>query len=211
MTAAVYACELRHTRTTPVRHAFAYRTYPWLIDLDDPPRHRLLASFDPGLRSDVERFLAERGITPDGGRILLLTHPRVLGYVFNPLSVYWCHRADGTLAAVVADVHNTYGGRHRYLLHPDTQGTAETAKEFYVSPFFDVRGSYRLRLPLPGDRLDLGITLEQDGGRPFVATLRGRRTRLRPLRQALSTALIRVRITVQGLRLWRRGLPVVAR
>ena len=92
----------------------------------------------------MDRFLGARGIDLGGGRVLMLAHARVLGYVFNPLTVYWCHRADGTLACVMAEVHNTYGQRHAYLLRTDERGRARVGKEFYVSPFHPVDGSYRM-------------------------------------------------------------------
>ena len=70
--------------------------------------------------------------------------------MFNPLSVHWCYRADQSLACIVAEVHNTYGGRHAYLLHPDERGRAQAGKEFYVSPFLEVSGRYRMRFSPPG-------------------------------------------------------------
>ncbi|TNM31813.1 DUF1365 family protein [Streptomyces sedi] len=145
----------------------------------------------------------------------MLAHARVLGHVFNPLTVYWCHRADSTLACVVAEVHNTYGQRHRYLLHPDESGAAHTAKEFHVSPFFPVDGAYRLRLPPPGERLALSVRLDRAGGPAFVATVRGTARRadaaglLRAwLRNPASTLAVSAHIRWHGVRLWLRGLPV---
>jgi uncharacterized protein len=216
----IYQSTVKHIRTAPVRHAFSYRTYEWLVDLDEMPRNRVLASFeardhfgDPAssLRSNTDDFLAEHGIDLDGGRILLLTNARVLGYVFNPLSVYWCHHSDGRLAAVIAEVHNTYGGRHCYLLDPDQ---ANVDKEFYVSPFFPVDGAYRMHLPVPHEKLALTIALDRDGGRPFVASLRGRRraaTTAALLRHPFVTVAVSARIRLQGIRLWARGLPVFPR
>jgi uncharacterized protein len=208
---AVYECTLRHVRTTPVRHAFRYRTYLWLVDLDEMPPNRWLAGFDDArtIRRGVDEVLAGERIA----RVLMLTGARVLGHVFNPLTVLWCHRADGSLAAVIAEVHNTYGGRHRYLLRPDARGRADVAKEFYVSPFFEVDGAYRMSVPVPGDRLDLTVALDHDGGRPFVASLHGRRravTAWSVLRQTATLAVLS-RIKFQGVRLYLRGLPVVAR
>ena len=227
MSAALYDSEVRHVRTTPVRHAFAYGTYLWFVDLDELPRPRLLASFeardhfgDPAapIRRNVEEFLAGHDIDLGGGKVLMLTNARSLGHVFNPLTVYWCHRADGSLAAVIAEVHNTYGGRHCYLLHTDERGRAHTGKDFYVSPFFEVDGAYTMSLPEPGAKLALTVALDRDGGRPFVATLRGER---RPattaalmravLRHPFVTLAVTVRIRLQGIRLYLRGLPVVAR
>jgi DUF1365 family protein len=216
---AVYACTLRHVRTAPIRHTFAYRVRPWLVDLDDLPRPRWLASFragdhlgDPALsiRRNVENFLAGHGIDLGGGRVLMLTNARVLGYVFNPLTVYWCRDAGGRLAAVIAEVHNTNGARHCYLLRTDDRGRAEAAKTFAVSPFFAVDGTYRMSLPEPDDRLALTVALDRDGGRPFVATLRGRR-RAAPWAAAITTLTVTPRIRFQGVRLYLRGLAAVAR
>ena len=163
--------------TAPLRNAFRYRTYLWLVDLDDLPRLpwslRPLAGFraadhlgDPGRASarTWTAFLAGARHRPGGGRVLMLANARVLGYVFNPLTVYWCHDADGALACVVAEVHNTYGERHRYLLRPDERGRAEVGKEFYVSPFFPVDGGYRMRLPEPATGSRSSITLHRPGG-----------------------------------------------
>ena len=94
-------------------------------------------------------------------------------YVFNPLSTHWCYRADGSLACLVAEVHNTYGERHAYLLRPDDAGRAEADKEFYVSPFFAVAGRYLMRFSAPGPRLQITMALRQDGATPFTASVRG--------------------------------------
>jgi DUF1365 family protein len=223
MVKALYECTVRHVRTAPLRHAFTYRTYQWLVDVDDLPRHGWLAAFRPkdhlgdpaaSIRSNVDAYLRSHGIEARG-QVLLLTNARVFGYVFNPLSVYWCHDEAGREQAVIAEVHNTYGGRHCYLLRP---GQRETAKQFYVSPFNDVSGAYRLNLPAPGARLALTVALDRDGGRPFVATLRGRRREATrravlgvALRHPLATLAVAARIRLQGLRLYLRGLPVVSR
>ncbi|WP_303246569.1 DUF1365 domain-containing protein [Streptomyces sp. NA04227] len=217
-----------HVRTLPVRHRMRHRTYLWLIDADRPPRPRwplgALARFDardhfgPGttsLRAGLEAFLAARGVDLAGGRVLMLAHARVLGFVFNPLTVYWCHAPDGTLRCVVAEVHNTYGQRHCYLLRPGPDGTAHARKEFYVSPFFPVDGSYRMRLPEPGERLDLTVRLERAGGVPFIARVWGERRAVTPaallrlaVRHPLSTLAVAAAIRVHGIRLYLRGLPV---
>ncbi len=163
-------------------------------------------------------YLALHGISLDGGRVLLLTTPRVLGYVFNPLSVYYCHRADGGLECIVAEVHNTYGQRHCYLLHPSATGRCETDKEFYVSPFLTVDGRYRMNFAPLGDRLGITMELVQDGATVFRSSLTGRRmpmttanlsrTMLRlPLMPARVTALIHL----HGVGLWLRGLRPVRR
>ncbi|MFG2292481.1 DUF1365 domain-containing protein [Streptomyces sp. NPDC048603] len=226
---SLYPCEVVHVRVHPVRHALRRRTYLWLVDVDDLPRLpralRPLARFEardhfgggaPSLRAGLDAFLAARGVTDAGGRALMLAHARVFGHVFNPLTLFWCHDRTGRPVCVVAEVHNTYGERHCYLLRPDPDGRADVAKEFYVSPFFDVRGSYRMRLPLPGDRLDLTVQLRRDDGtRPLTATVRGGRRPARAgslLRVALghpwSTLAVTLGIRWHGIRLYLKGLPV---
>lgn len=229
--AALYECRITHVRTAPLRNAFTYATYQWLVDLDDLPRIpawlRPLASFraadhlgDPGrsIRHNVDSYLARQGIDLGGGRITMLTHARVLGYVFNPLTVYWCHRPDGALKCVIAEVHNTYRQRYCYLLRTDSRGRADVAKEFYVSPFYPVDGSYRMTLPEPGQRLALTITLHRGDDPPFVASVRGTRRGAGPsallraaARHPWSTAAVTTRIHWQGVRLYARGLRVAAR
>ncbi|KPI07520.1 protein of unknown function DUF1365 [Actinobacteria bacterium OK074] len=228
---ALYSCVITHVRTTPRRYALRHRTYMWLVDPGHPPRLPLplrpLARFDPrdhftgdrpSIRAGLDAFLAGHGVRLDGGRVVMLTHARVFGYVFNPLSLYWCHGPGGELRCVVAEVHNTYGGRHCYLLRPDASGTVRADKEFYVSPFFPVDGGYRMRLPRPGPRLDLTVHLDREGGRAFTATVRGTRravstTALLRLasRRPWSTLAVSAAIRFHGIRLRLRGLPVQPR
>ncbi|GIH26388.1 DUF1365 domain-containing protein [Acrocarpospora phusangensis] len=202
---ALYACRITHVRTSPFRNVFSYPGYLWLVDLDHLPPGNPLARFDPGARADVDAFLAGHGVT--AGRILMLAGARTLGYVFNPLTLYWCDTGH-----VIAEVHNTYGGRHRYLVRPDARGRAEAVKQLYVSPFHPVDGHYRMRLPEPGERLDLTVTLHRPEGRPFTATVRGERVpvNLRNLLRA-SPLLVGARIRRRGIGLYLRGLPVIPR
>lgn len=227
-TPSIYRTTIRHVRTAPLRNAFRYRSYNWLVDVDHlPSLPRVLAPLaafvsadhlgDPSrsLRENVDAFLAAHGIDLTGGAVLLLTNARVFGYVFNPLSVFWCHDADGRPVCVIAEVHNTYGERHCYLLRPDDRGRARAAKEFYVSPFNDVDGEYRMRLPTPGVALRMGISLERPGQPPFVATVVGERrdaTAREVVRAALTVPVAPLRLAAQirwqGIRLWTKGLPV---
>ena len=150
MTSACYDVEITHRRPEPFSYGFAFRSRIWLIDLDEVPAlpagpaAGCADSMRPttrgrSLRDAVEEWLAEHGIAAPE-RILMLGNPRVLGYVFNPLTVFYCLDARGAVSHVVAEVRNTYGGRHRYLLRPDADGTAQTDKAFYVSPFYPVDG-----------------------------------------------------------------------
>jgi len=223
----LYRCRISHARLTPIRNTFTYRTYLWLVDLDNLPKATPLARFeardhlgDPRrtIRANVDNFLRERGIDLGGGQILMLAHARVLGYVFNPLSLYWCHRADGTPACVIAEVHNTYGQRHAYLLHTDDRGRAQVPKAFYVSPYYPVDGSYRMSVPRPGPRLALSIRLDRPDGTRFTAGVHGTavaassRALLRAAtRHPWSTAVVAVRIRWQGVKLYLRGLRPVPR
>ena len=231
MTAALYPCEITHVRAHPVRRAFRYRGYLWLVDLDDLPRVPLalrpFARFRAGdhlgdpaspLRANVDAYLARHGLSLAGGRVLMLGHAAALGYVFNPLTVFWCHRADGTLAAVIAEVHNTYGQRHVYLLHPDCSGRAEADKDFYVSPFLPVAGRYRLHLPEPGGTLRLSVTLHLDGQTVLAASVTGKRRTYTPrrllgcaFRYPWVTAQVTALIHWQGIRLAARRLPIIPR
>jgi uncharacterized protein len=224
--AFLYECQVRHVRSAPVRNVFSYRTYQWLVDTDDLPRLPaglgLLGRFavedhlgGPGdsIRQNLDRFLASRGIDLRGGRVTMLAHARVLGHVFNPLTVYWCHSPGGALECVVAEVHNTYRQQHRYLLRTGAAGRADAVKEFYVSPFYPVDGWYRMALPEPGARLALTITLHRPDGSTFAASVRGQRAPatvpalLRAAsRHPASTIAVSGRIRWQAAKLYGRGL-----
>ncbi|MEW1807524.1 DUF1365 domain-containing protein [Pseudarthrobacter sp. NPDC080039] len=231
MEASIYRTSISHVRRTPLKNAFIYRSYSWFVDIDDLPRLpgllRPLAVFraadhlgdpDASIRANVERYLRTQGVDPDGGPIHMLTSARVFGYVFNPLTLFWCYGTNGELRCVVAEVHNTYGERHCYLLRTDPSGRATVPKAFYVSPFNDVDGQYRMKLPAPGERLAVSIVLEREGHRPFVATMDGRR-KPATIRNILAAAvtvpaaplLVSALIRLQGIKLWARRLPVVAR
>ncbi|WP_308012909.1 DUF1365 family protein [Janibacter melonis] len=223
----IYRTTVEHSRRSPLRHRFSTRSYSWLVDLDHLPDHGALARFeardhigDPerSIRENLDHLLAEHGIDLDGGQVLMLTSARVLGYVFNPITVYWCYRADRELACVVVEVHNTYGDRHAYVVHPDERGDATVDKELYVSPFNDVSGTYRLHVPEPGDEVHVAVRLDRDDEAPFVATMRGRGTpatlatvRRIARRQPAEPLAVAARIRQQGIALWARRLPVQQR
>jgi DUF1365 family protein len=228
---ALVVGQVTHRRPGPVRHAFRHRVYQWLVDLDSLPRQpwhlRAFTQFssadhlgDPGLpiKCNIENYLALNGIDlGDRGRVLMLANARVLGHVFDPLSVFWCYDSSGQLVGVVAEVHNTYGERHAYLLSPDEAGVAVTGKAFHVSPFFDVSGTYELRFTLRPDLVGTTVTLRREGTVAFSATFRGRpepatsrNLARRLIRQPLMTQRVSALIRVHGIWLWLRGLPVRA-
>jgi uncharacterized protein len=226
----LYATTVKHVRTAPLHHAFSLRSYSWFVDLDDLPRLgalQTLARFeardhlgaaDATLRANLDAFLATHGVDLDGGRITMLANARVLGYVVNPISVFWCHRRDGSLECVVVEVHNTYGERHAYLVRTDETHRAQTDKQLYVSPFNDVSGSYDLVLPEPAESARVSVVLRRPGQPPFTASLVGHAlpaTVGTVLRTALTHPLeplaVSARIKAHGIRLWLRRLPVQPR
>ena len=149
----------------------------------------------------------------------MLASARVLGHVFDPLSVFWCYDSNGVLVCVVAEVHNTYGERHAYLLRPDEAGTAVTDKDFHVSPFFDVSGTYELRFTLRPDLVATTVTLRRHDAVAFTRDLPGptRNPRRRPalagrlIRQPLMPQRISALIRVHGIWLWLHRLPIRSR
>jgi DUF1365 family protein len=231
---ALVVGEVSHTRRLPIRKSFTHRAYQWLVDLDDLPQLprllRLLARFEAadhlaagrlggGIRGDLERFLAHRGrhLAPDD-RVLMLANARVLGHVFDPLTVFWCLTREGRLRAVVLEVHNTYGERHAYLLDVDERGHSSTDKVFYVSPFNDVTGRYEVHLRLEPDLVSVSVGLDREGSRVLTATSRGTprpASRRAVLRVAATHLLMSQRVSVlirlHGIHLWLRRLPVLPR
>jgi DUF1365 family protein len=232
----LYRTRVAHGRTERVQHAFAYRHATWLVDLDDVPvlprPLRGMARFDARdhlgvpeatLRANVDAYLATAGVDLDGGRILMLATPRSFGHAFNPLTVFWCYDRADALACVVAEVHNTYGERHCYLLRPDAAGHAAADKAFYVSPFFTVDGRYEMMFTDPRrDAWDqaglrVAITLSRDDHVVFRASLEGHPDPAAPsfLVGALRHPGVGLRVTalirLQGIRLWLKHLPVVPR
>jgi DUF1365 family protein len=242
--AALYVGDVMHARLKPMGHRFSYRVMSLLIDLDrlaDADRlsplfgvnRAALYSFhevDHGqrdgssLRAYVQGCAAERGIDLTGGRVLLLCYPRLLGYTFNPLSVYFCYRADGELALLIYQVRNTFGDIHPYVL-PVTPGDISDAgvrqqqdKLFYVSPFIEMAMCYHFRVRPPGARVQLRI-LETDREGPLLAATFNGRYRMLTTRELLRaffalplvTMKIMAAIHWEALRLWLKGARLVPR
>jgi DUF1365 family protein len=235
----VYEGTVYHKRLRPKLHAFRYRVFSLLLDLDElPALHRRLRLFShnrwnlfsfldrdhgidrpPSLRAWVEARLAGAGIAIPGGRITLLCYPRILGYVFNPLSVYFCHRAEGELAAVIYEVSNTFGERHAYVL-PDPGDRAgavrqDCRKAFYVSPFNDVSGAYQFQVRPPAERVSIHIDQHDSGGKLFHAGFTGLRSGLSDrallalaLRYPLMTLKVIAAIHWEAFRLLIKGVPL---
>ena len=225
---------VRHRRLRPRVHAFEYPTYFLMLplrSLRDAPhpalrRNRLgwLSFHDADHgdgRADVlawlDELLAIEGIDDARGEVWLHCYPRVLGYVFKPVSFWYCHRADGTLAAIVTEVNNTFGERHCYLLAgPDLAYGRElrARKVFHVSPFCDVQGGYRFRFMRTALRTVARVDHDDDAGPLLQTSVSGHLGPLtaQSVRQAffgmpLMTVGVIARIHWQALRLWLKRVP----
>jgi DUF1365 family protein len=188
-----------HTRLKPRRHSLRYRIFMLLLDLDEldaldrdlklfSRRRFNLVGFDPRrhgdgsetpLKAQVEAQLAAAGIA-HGGPVRMLAMPRILGTGFNPLTVYYCHRPDGALSAILYEVNNTFGERHSYLIPADNAPVVKQAcdKGFYVSPFMDMDLSYAFRMRPPGDEVQVFVDVDDAEGRVLAAGFTGRRREL---------------------------------
>ncbi len=233
----LYSTRVMHRRLVAPFYRFVYRLFHLLLDVDRigelAQRLRLfsrnrfnLVSFHDrdhgggeagGLRAWAERLLAAEGIRLDGGRIRLLCLPRVLGFAFNPIAVWYCEHRDGTLRAVIAEVRNTFGEKHCYLIasggRPITyEGPHEKDKCFHVSPFLDLVGRYAFRFSAPGEVVRVLIHETREGVPILDATLAGERRALTDgalLRQVLAMPWMTLKVVAgihwEALKLWLRG------
>ena len=166
----------------------------------------------------IEGLLAEHGLNADG-EIILQTFPRVLGFVFNPVSFWYCHARSGELIAVLAEVNNTFGGAHNYLLHRHGQPLRDgeelrADKVFHVSPFNEVVGAYRFRFDLARPVQRCRIDYDDSEGELLLTSISGRAqawsaaTLLNALlRMPFLTLGVMARIHWQALKLWFKGVP----
>lgn len=239
---ALYFGKVMHKRLRPFVHQFTYRVFSLFVDLGELEslgrRLRIfshnrwnLFSFhdrDHGphdgrpLRPWIDRHLREAGIDLAGGPVRLLCYPRVLGYVFNPLTIWFCHHADGSLRALLYEVSNTFGESHSYLLPLPPGRDAEAAivqsaaKRFHVSPFIGMTSRYHFRLAQPGEKLIVAIRQEVPEGGQLLARHSGRRRALtdRSLLLAffaypLMSLKVIGAIHWEALRLWWKGAKVM--
>lgn len=225
----LYDNRTTHTRYHPFERRFSYRLTQIFIDIDAVARAEtklfrynrpgLFAFYDRDfgprdgapLRASAEAALAQAGIDLEGGPIWLLCMPRVLGYVFNPLSIYFGYGPNGALRGVIYEVTNTFGERHSYACGVGAT-PSEADKALYVSPFFAVSGKYVFHLRPPGADFSLAIENVENGRRTHLATLNGRRAPLTDAallaalaRAPCMTLAVMAAIHWHALLLWLRG------
>lgn len=238
---ALYRGAVAHRRFRPKAHRLRYRVFWLLLDLAELDeldrrltlfsrnRFNLLSFHDrdhgdgsaTALRLQIEARLKAAGVELGGGPIRLLTMPRILGYVFNPISLYYCHRSDGALAAMVYEVTSTFGLRHVYVAPVRAEDRADglirqqAAKALYVSPFMDMDMHYAFRGRTPAAGLGLTIEGRDQDGALITATLAGQRRDLTD-RQLLAAAVAFPLLTLkvvaaihwEALKLWVKGVPL---
>ncbi|MEI7713757.1 MAG: DUF1365 family protein [Rhodospirillales bacterium] len=201
MKSALYRGIVVHQRVRPRRHRLRYALSWMLFDLDELPElHRSLRFFSYNgrnllgfrdsdhldgsnrpLRMQIEAILTQAGLAPDGGRIGVLCMPRVLGSVFNPIAVWFCHRRDGSLSAMLYEVNNTFGQRHCYLIPTPNNDPAATTvrqrcdKQFYVSPFMPMDMIYDFNVTLPGEIASVVVNASDSDGLTIATSFVGHR------------------------------------
>lgn len=234
----LYVGRVMHRRLIPFGHRFAYRVFSLWLDLDEVPalaarlrwfahnRFNLFSFHDrdhgrrdgSALRPWIEGLLSAHGIDLAGGRISLLCFPRVLGYVFNPLTIFFCWDAGGALRAIIYEVKNTFGEQHCYVLpvephHRRFQPILQRCdKQFHVSPFIGMSATYRFRLVEPGEKLSILIRQATPAGELLVATQTARRAPLDDaglIKAFLGHPLVTLKVICgihwEALRLWLKG------
>ena len=238
---AIYEGDVVHERLRPKRHRLKYHVYSLLLDIDELPalarrfwligyNHWAPLAFydrDHGpangspLRPWVEDHLVKAGLPIDGGPIRLLCYPRVFGYVFNPISVYFCYSRDGQLTALLYEVCNTFKERHTYAIAVNGNRARvirqQIAKSMYVSPFMNMDATYHFRIVPPAARTNIVIRQEDDDGLLLAASFAGTRQEITSwsltnilCRFPLLTFKIISAIHWEALRLWLKGLKVFA-
>jgi uncharacterized protein len=237
MRSGLYVGTVVHKRLMPHRHAFSYRVFALCLNVDEIDRiHSELRLFsrnaqnvlsfwdrdlgearDQPVGDKARRLLADAGLEDFGCSIELVCYPRVLGYVFNPLSVYFCRNDEGRLGAIIYEVTNTFGERRAYLIEvPQQRGTIAQAcaKELYVSPFTAPTGTYSFHVRPPGADLLVGVAFRDAQGPVLKTHFRAERFDLNDgivLRQLVGNPMMTLKVIgaihYEAARLWLKGIP----
>jgi hypothetical protein len=229
----LYPGVVTHTRFKPRGHKLRYRIFMLLLDLDElPALDRALKLFGldrfgltgfserdhldgsaTSLKTQVETLVSDAGL-PHGGPVRMLCMPHILGGVFNPLTVYFCHRPDGALSAILYEVNNTFGETHSYLIPAQDRPLIEQGvdKGFYVSPFMDMDLAYSFRIVPPGERVSVAVDVSDAEGRILAAAFSGGRVELSDaalwrawLAHPLMTLGVMSAIHWEALKIWLKG------
>ena len=243
MNSCLYECRVMHARLSPRRHSFCYRLFYFAFDLDEVETiARRLALFSIGranvysfrdadflpttqppagtLKQRVIAYAVNHGVNLEGGRILLVTLPRILGYLFNPVSFYFCYDRQGRPAAAIAEVTNTFREVKPYFLAADRHAAAtgefrlRVPKHFYVSPYSDVDVEFDFALRCPDETLSVHIDDYVGRQRTLTSRVAGERRALTSARLAwftLKYPLLTLRVITlihwHALRLWLKRVP----
>ena len=236
----IYIGKVFHKRHIPFEHAFTYRVFTLLIDIDDLPalskrlktfafnRFNVFSLYNKDhakrdgsdIRPWIETAAKEKNIDIKGGKIFMLAFPRILGYVFNPITLFFCYDRNEKLKAVLHEVKNTFGGQHGYLLPvEETTGTLkqECEKIFHVSPFIHMDCTYKFRLKEPEEFLDFSIHQFTTDEKILTATWDGNRIALSDknlLKTLITHPLLTLKIIMgihwQAFKLWTKGAKYIS-
>lgn len=245
-TSAIYQGQVMHHRLRPKAHRFVYRVSACLFNLDELPllakeipcfsynQFNLWSFYDQDygegskvpINQQIRTYLQSQGYDLGKGKIFLLCYPRLLGYVFNPLSVYYCYDETEQLRLILYEVSNTFAQKHKYLLQVDTQGAQNTPyivrqacnKTFYVSPFIPMQCRYDFRMRIPDEHVLVGIRQHDQAGAFLHAVFQGQRQDFTQanlvrtwIRHPFMTLKVIAGIHWEALRLWRKKIPFYPR
>lgn len=227
-----------HNRFSPKKHRFHYNLFMWWLDLDELEtlsksnrfvsynRFNLFSIYDkdhllgetnsPPIKENIIKYIQSNGLSWDGGKIYLLTNLRTVGYLFNPVSIYFCFDKNGQPLCSIAEVGNTYYEMKAYLIKDFADGmfSLKIPKHFYVSPFANLDDEFHFQLQIPDQKLNIKIDDYRAGERFFISTLTGVKKELTSstallafIRFPMMTLQVIFLIHWQALKLWMKKIP----